>query len=109
MGTKEDYKREFQDTPLGILVRKVAKMEKEAIMQAFSKFINDQSLNQQQIVFIHKIIDNIEINGYMEPSALVKAPFDRPQTFIKMFNKDTQIALVQTINDLNNNAVALAG
>lgn len=108
LGTKEDYKREFQDTPLGILVRKVAKMEKEAIMQAFSKFINDQSLNQQQIVFIHKIIDNIEINGYIEPSALVKAPFDRPQTFIKMFNKDMQIALVQAINDLNNNAIALA-
>ena len=109
LGSKEDYAREFKDTPLGVLVRKVAKMDKMATMQAFSQFINDQSLNQQQIVFIHKIIDNIVINGYMEASALVKAPFDRPQTFIKMFDKDMQIALVNAIKDLNNNAVAMVG
>lgn len=109
LGSKADYNREFKDTPLGVLVRKIAKMDKEATMTAFSQFINDQSLNQQQIVFIHKIIDNIVLNGYLEPSDLIKAPFDRPQTFIKMFDKEKQIALVQAINDLNKNAFAKVG
>lgn len=36
LGNPEDYQREFGDTPLGLLVRKVAKMERDAAMQAFS-------------------------------------------------------------------------
>lgn len=43
LGSKEDYAREFKDTPFGLLVRKVAKLDHEAAMQAFSKFIKMQS------------------------------------------------------------------
>lgn len=46
LGTAEDYQREFQDTPFGLLVRKIAKLEYEAACMAFSEFINDQSLSQ---------------------------------------------------------------
>ena len=46
LGTAEDYKREFNDTPFGLLVRKIAKLEYEAATAAFSEFINDESLNQ---------------------------------------------------------------
>lgn len=44
--SREDYKREFGDTPFGILVRKIAKLDHDAARQAFSVFINDESLNQ---------------------------------------------------------------
>ena len=54
LGSKEDYKREFGDTPFGLLIRKIAKLDHEAAMQAFSAFINDQSLNQKQISFCKK-------------------------------------------------------
>ena len=54
LGSKEDYKREFGDTPFGLLIRKIAKLDHEAAMQAFSVFINDQSLNQKQISFVKK-------------------------------------------------------
>lgn len=66
LGSKEDYEREYGDTPFGLLIRKIAKLDHEAAMQAFSQFINDQSLNQKQIAFVHKIINHIEQNGYME-------------------------------------------
>ena len=59
LGSKNDYEREFGDTPFGLLVRKIAKLDHEAAMQAFSKFINDESLNQRQIAFVHKIIYQI--------------------------------------------------
>ncbi len=87
LGTAEDYKREFKDTPFGLLVRKVAKLEVEAANRAFSEFINDQSLTQAQIVFVKKVIDYIVQNGYIDNVAeLTKPPFDKPQSFIKLFD-----------------------
>ena len=57
---------EFGNTPFGLLIRKIAKLDHEAAMQAFSQFINDQSLNPQQIAFVYKVIHYVETNGYME-------------------------------------------
>lgn len=109
LGSKEDYQREFGDTPFGLLVRKIAKLDHEAAMQAFSKFINDQSLNQRQISFVNKIINHIEQNGYMESVAdLQKPPFDKPVSFIKLFDPDTRKKLILTINEIKDNAVTIA-
>ncbi len=110
LGSLEDYQREFGDTPFGLLVRKIAKMDHEAAMQAFSAFINDQSLNQRQIAFVHKIINHIEQNGYMDNVAdLQKPPFDKPVSFIKLFDAKTRTALMQAIKDVKDNAVSIAG
>lgn len=108
LGSKEDYKREFGDTPFGLLIRKIAKLDHEAAMQAFSAFINDQSLNQKQISFVKKIINHIELNGYMETvSELTKPPFDKPVSFIKLFDAKTRTALIATINQIRENAVQI--
>lgn len=108
LGSKEDYTREFGDTPFGLLIRKIAKLDHEAAMQAFSAFINDQSLNQKQIAFVNKIIHHIELNGYMETVAeLTKPPFDKPVSFIKLFDPKTRTALMETINQVRENAVQI--
>lgn len=108
LGSKEDYAREFGDTPFGLLIRKIAKLDHEAAMQAFSVFINDQSLNQKQISFVNKIINHIELNGYMENVAeLTKPPFDKPISFIKLFDAKTRTALMTTINQIRENAVQI--
>lgn len=60
LGSKEDYAREFGDTPFGLLIRKIAKLDHVTAMAAFSDFINDQSMNPKQIAFVHKIIQHIE-------------------------------------------------
>ena len=87
LGSKEDYEREFGDTPFGLLIRQIAKLDHDAAMQAFSAFINDQSLNQKQIAFVKKIINHIELNGYMDNVAeLTKPPFDKPVSFVKLFD-----------------------
>lgn len=110
LGSREDYQREFGDTPFGLLVRKIAKMDHDAAMQAFSAFINDQSLNQRQIAFVHKVINHIEQNGYMDNVAdLQKPPFDKPVSFIKLFDAKTRTALMQAIKDVKDNAVSIAG
>ena len=108
LGSKEDYVREFGDTPFGLLIRKIAKLDHEAAMQAFSSFINDQSLNQQQITFVNKIIHHIELNGYMENVAeLTRPPFDKPVSFIKLFDAKTRTSLLETINQVRENAVQI--
>ena len=106
LGDSEDYKREYGDTPFGLLIRKIAKLDHESAMAAFSQFINDSSLNQRQIEFIHKIITHIENNGYIEDiKILMLPPFDKPFSFIKMFDQQTRAALIQTIEGIKNNAV----
>lgn len=105
LGSKEDYKREYGDTPFGLLIRKIAKLDHDAAMEAFSSFINDASLNQKQIAFVHKIINHIEQNGYMEDiKELMKPPFDKPISFIKLFDVKTRTALMNKINEIKNNA-----
>ena len=99
LGSKEDYAREFKDTPFGLLVRKVAKLDHEAAMQAFSKFINDESLNAKQIAFVQKVIHYIEQNGYVESKAvLMKPPFDQPILFTRLFDGKMGGELMETIS-----------
>ncbi|MBR3515729.1 MAG: DEAD/DEAH box helicase, partial [Lachnospiraceae bacterium] len=105
LGNWEDYEREFGDTPFGLLIRKITKLDHEAAMNAFSKFIDDEALNQKQIAFVHKIINHVEQNGYMEDvELLTKPPFDKPVSFVKMFDPKTRAELMETINHIRENA-----
>lgn len=110
LGTEEDYKREFKDTPFGLLVRKIAKLEYEAVQEVFSEFINDQSLSREQIVFVKKVIDYIVQNGYIENiSELMKPPFDKPRSFIKLFDGAKQKRIVELVTQVKENAVKVVG
>lgn len=108
LGSKADYAREFGDTPFGLLIRRIAKLDHDAAMQAFSGFINDQSLNAKQIAFVHKIINHVEQNGYMESvTVLMNPPFDKPLAFTKLFDRKTQAALMATIKQITDNATTV--
>lgn len=108
LGNSEDYKREYGDTPFGLLVRKIAKLDHESAMSAFSEFINDSSLNQKQIAFIHKIITHIENNGYIEDvKILMKPPFDKPFSFVKMFDASKREIIISIIENIKNNALKI--
>ena len=105
LGTPEDYRETFGDTPFGLLIRKIAKVDHEAAMQAFSAFINDHSLNQQQIAFVNRIIRHIELNGYMDSvTELTQPPFNRPHSFVRLFDAKTREALIRAIQSVRANA-----
>ena len=106
LGSIADYQRTYGETPFGLLVRRIAKMSHEAAMEAFAEFINDETLTQQQIAFVHRVVEYVEQNGYMEPSALSKAPFDRPVSFFRLFDDGRQKRLVQLIKQVKENALA---
>ena len=107
LGSKEDYVKTFGDTPFGLLIRKIAKLDHEAVLAAFSEFINDQSLNSRQIAFVQKVITHIEQNGYIEDiSVLMKAPFDKPAKLLD-FDKIRQKKLLAVIQSVRDNALVM--
>lgn len=108
LGNAGDYSKAYGDTPFGLLVRKLAHLDRAAAMEAFAGFLNDQSLNEQQISFIKRVVDYVVENGYMEPKALNQPPFDRPRSFMQIFNTEQQVALVAVIKSIKENAVSPA-
>lgn len=85
-----------------------AKLEPQAAMAAFSDFIDDQTLNQFQIVFVRKVIDYVVQNGYIENvTELMKPPFDKPQSFGKLFDLTKQQRLVEIVKAVKENAVRI--
>ena len=104
LGNAGDYESAFGDTPFGLLVRRIAKLDHAAAMEAFAEFLNDTGLNQQQAAFMQKVVEYVENNGYMEPADLVKPPFDRPVPFVHLFDAGRQARLVALINRVKGNA-----
>ena len=105
LGSKEDYNREYGDTPFGLLIRRIAKLDHDAAMKAFSAFMDDESLNSKQNAFLKKIINYVEQNGYMESvTELQKPPFDKPVSFTKLFDLKTREAILETIKTIKENA-----
>ncbi len=105
LGTEKDYQREFGDTPFGLLVRKIAKLEVEAAKKVFSEFITEQNLNSYQINFVNKIVDYIVKNGYLDNNVeLMNPPFDKPQSFVKLFDSKGQKKIMALLGDVKRNA-----
>ena len=97
----------YEDIPLGILIRKIAKMDRDSAYAAFSTFIAEERPNAEQIHFIEQIVDYVVENGYIKDVLnLMKAPFDRPFKFSAIFSREEQIKLVQIINTFKRNALA---
>ena len=76
------------------------------ILNAIDSVRNDDgNLTEQQMAFVHKVIEYIESNGYMEPAALNQAPFDRPQSFVRLFDAKRQVLLIELIKKVKRNTV----
>ena len=107
LGTIEDYQANYQDTPFGLLIRKIAKMDRDAAYAAFSTFIAEERPNAEQIHFIEQVVDYVTENGYINNVLdLMKAPFDRPYKFSMIFTREEQVKFVQIINSIKSNALA---
>ena len=106
LGSEDDYRISYQDTPFGILIRKIAKMDHDAAFSAFGEFIAEMRPNAEQMAFLEKVVDYIVENGCIENIRdLMNAPFDRPVRFSVLFTPDEQKKLVTIINSIKDNAL----
>ncbi|SFP96217.1 type I restriction enzyme, R subunit [Lachnospiraceae bacterium XBB1006] len=111
LGTKEDYQKEYGDTPIGRLVRKIVGVDRTAVNEAFSKFLSDEHLNVNQIRFVNLIIDYIVANGNIEDnSALQEEPFKSVGSITALFKNDMTVAkgLMDTIAMIKENSEMMA-
>lgn len=111
LGSKEDYEKEYGDTPIGRLVRKIVGVDRAAVNEAFSKFTSDEHLNVNQIRFVGLIIDYIVANGNIEDnSVLMKEPFRSLGSITALFKDDMGIAkeIMNVVADIKNNSEMIA-
>lgn len=64
-----------QNHGLGIFIRSLVGLEREAAMQAFSDFISQTTATPDQIEFINLVVEELIQNGVMDVSRLYETPF----------------------------------
>ena len=111
LGSKEDYEKEYADTPVGKLVRRIVGLDRESAEEAFSEFIDDEQLNVNQIRFVRLIIDYIVANGNIEDNrVLQEEPFRSVGSIMVVFQNDMDKAkkLLEIVADIKNNSEVIA-
>lgn len=93
LGSKDDYRLHFGDTPITRLIRKIVGLDRQAAMAEFSRFLDDQSLNSRQIHFVELIVDYIVKNGFIEDrKVLLQDPFKSVGSMSALFKDKMNIA-----------------
>ena len=108
LGTKQDYENEYGTKPLGEFVREIVGLDMNAAKEAFAQFLNDTSLDSNQIYFVNQIVEYIVHNGLMKDlSVLQDAPFTDNGSIVEVFTDlSVWIGIRSIIDKINANAVA---
>ncbi|HEY5585310.1 MAG TPA: DEAD/DEAH box helicase family protein [Ruminiclostridium sp.] len=108
IGTKQDYEKEYGDTPLGELVRSIVGLSMKAANEAFSEYLKDASLNSIQINFVKRMVSYVVKNGMMKDlSVLGEAPFNEMGSVAEIFDDmGIWMGIRKVIESINQNAAA---
>ena len=93
---------------LGLFVRSLSGLDREAAKQAFGTFTQGRTLSANQIEFVNLIIDHLTAHGAMEPGLLYESPFTdlNPQGPEGVFNAEQVDELVMLLSQVKARAVA---
>ena len=111
LGTRQDYEKEYSDTPVGKLVRRIVGVDRPSVEEAFGEFIGDEQLNLNQIRFVRLIIDYIVANGNIEDNRVFQEePFRSVGSIMVVFQNDLSKAkrLMDIVADIKNNSEVTA-
>lgn len=76
VGTPADVERAKQESRgLGLFVRSLVGLDREAAKQALAGFMNGKTLRANQIEFLDLMIDHLTENGSLEPERLYESPY----------------------------------
>ncbi len=103
-GVVDDTKLEGirREGGLGLFIRSLIGLDREAAKQAFSSFIDGKALTANQIEFIDLVIDHLTERGVLDPRRLYESPFTDidDQGVNGIFELDDVKELVKVINDV---------
>ncbi len=107
LGSKEDYIKEYGDTPVGRLVRRIVGVDRTAVNEAFSEFLTEVHLNISQIRFVNLIVDYIAVNGNIDDNkVLMEEPFRSVGSITTLFRDDMGTAkrIMEVVADIKRNS-----
>lgn len=68
-------KAKEESSGLGLFVRSLVGLDREAAKMEFNRFLSDKNLTANQNLFIDEIINHLTTDGAMEPDRLYESPF----------------------------------
>lgn len=111
LGSKEEYQKEYGDTPVGKLVRQIVGLERGAVNEAFSEFLSKEKLNINQIRFVRLIIDYIVANGNIDDNRVFQEePFRSVGSIMVLFKDDMTTArrILDVVSEIKLNSEVTA-
>ena len=108
IGSRDDYKSEYGEKPLGEFVREIVGLDMNAAKEAFAEYLNDTNLDSRQIYFVNQIVEYIVHNGIMKDfSVLQESPFTDKGSIIEIFTDlSVWLDIRKVIERINANAKA---
>lgn len=93
---------------LGLFVRSLIGLDREAAKGAFAKFLLDKNVTANQIEFVNMIVDHLTERGAMDPRLLYESPFTDidPMGIEGVFGKQDAVEVVSILDDIKRRAAA---
>lgn len=104
----DEIERLRSEGQLGVFIRSLVGMDREAAKRAFTAFLSDAKASSTQIEFINMIIDYLTERGSMDARLLYESPFTDvdPLGIEGIFKKEQAIAIVEILDGIDKRAVA---
>ena len=108
VASDDDLRRIRSDGGLGLFIRSLVGMERDAAKRALADFMDGRKLSANQIEFTNLIIDYLTERGAIDPRRLYESPFTDfdDQGVSGVFPAADVKALVQVLNDVRERAAA---
>jgi type I restriction enzyme R subunit len=103
-----DLERIRQNGGLGLFVRSLVGLDREAAKNAFSVFLAARTLSANQIEFLNTIIDHLTEKGQMDPRLLYESPFTDfdPMGVAGVFDPASASAVIAVLAEVRKRAAA---
>ncbi|MEV4845857.1 DEAD/DEAH box helicase family protein [Micromonospora matsumotoense] len=103
-GGTEDIDRVRRSSEgLGLFIRSLVGLDREAANEAFSEFLTGRTLTANQISFIGLIIAHLTQNGVMKPERLYESPFSDlapdPESIFPSADLDRLVTILNSVRD----------
>jgi type I restriction enzyme R subunit len=109
VGAADDIERaKAESQGLGVFVRALVGLDREAAKQALAGFLAGKSLNANQIEFVDMIVNHLTEHGVMDAALLYESPFTdvTPQGPDGLFSSAQVDALVEVLHQIKVTALA---
>jgi type I restriction enzyme R subunit len=101
-GTPGELSKVRSGSGLGLFVREMVGLDREAAKRAFDGFLNGKTLSANQIHFVNLVIDYLTQSGWMSAAQLYESPFTdfSPKGVEGVFSKEQVNGLVEILTSI---------